>query len=587
MGIRLSGFLEFDENNIPSNILFGDTYYSKMGGLDETYEVFIRPTEIDKKIKIQNDIIIGETGFGTGLNFLAVLKEFEESAAPNATLQFYTFEKYLMDAENAGLAHSNFPQIKDQSEKLLRNWPKNVKGLHSIEIVPRVFLNIFIGDANETMELCEFKADAWFLDGFAPSKNPDFWNDTIFSQIARLIKPDGIIATYSVASLVREGLQKSGFVFEKLAGFANKKHRLIARPQIPTPSQTHKKAEEIVIIGAGIAGLCLGHYAAKFGIKATIFDNDIEGKFKASNNPRGICMPRLDRTETTQSRFFKTAYLHALRFYEDLGIGFERTKIKEPAKSERDIEKFQIFAKNPPLPPEFLTIEEGTLIHNSALVEPPIVCDKLRESLEIRGEAIKEIIRREDKWILIGENNEEVLRTNILINAAGAGTNKLLNGELPISGREGVVSISDFEWPKGEMPIAAGGYAIPFQDKTIFGATFERVKLEKVPEILEDSHEKNLENIAKFAPELANKLKNSNITGRASMRAASKDQIPIAGEIRDRLFVLGALGSRGFSLAPFLAQMLIMQIAHGNLSVETQVAKLVSPHRFGNQFSNI
>lgn len=582
-----SDIFTFDENKIPTNTLFGDTYYSKMGGLEETYEVFIRATKTDELIRTADNIVIGETGFGTGLNFLAVLKEFETNAKKGARLHFYTFEKYLMGREIAQKAHANFPEIAKQSEKLLKHWPPNVKGLHSIEISDRVFLNIFIGDANETMKLCDFKADAWFLDGFAPSKNPDFWNADIFSQIARLIKANGLIGTYSVASIVRDGLSKSGFEYEKLKGFANKKHRLIARPIAIQHDEKKSDPKNIIIIGGGIAGLSVAHFGEKFGFSCTLFDGDLNGDIKASNNPRGICMPRLDRLDTIEARFFKTAYLHALRFYQDLGNGFESTKIKEPAKNQRDIEKFEKFKSNPPLPEEYMEVCDNHILHEGALIEPPLICQKLRSGKNVKHETIVNIKRLENGWAVFGKNENELARADILIIAAGAQTKSLLVGELPLSGREGVVSIANFHWPQNKTPIASGGYAIPFKDQTLFGATFERVDLEKVPEILKDSHKKNIETIAKFDEDLARDLTNSEITGRASMRVVSKDKLPIAGEISAGLYVLGALGSRGFSLAPFLAQMIISKIADNNLSVETPIASLICPKRFGNLFSNI
>lgn len=580
-----SELFEFDENQIPSNTLYGDTYYSKMGGLDETYEVFINATKIDQKLKSQNHVVIGETGFGTGLNFLAVLKEFEKAANPNSHLSFYTFEKHLMGPEFAARAHAKFPEISAQSQKLLKNWPPAIKGLHSIEICTNVFLNIFIGDANETMGLCNFKADAWFLDGFAPAKNPDFWNDEIFAQIARLIKPDGLIATYSVAAIVREGLSRAGFEYEKLTGFGNKKHRLVARPP-STFAPPNPNIDEIIIVGGGIAGLSLAHYAKKFDIKPIVFDNDLDGNFKASNNPRGICMPRLDRLDNTEARFFKTAYLHALRFYRNIDAGFAPSKIKEPAKNQRDIEKFQKFKNQPPLTDDFVEIHDEFLLHNAALIEPPIVCEKLREDIKIKPDKVKKIQKSENSWVVLDEYNQILARAKTIIIAAGAQTNSLIGNQFPLSGREGVVSIADYQWPLNEIPIASGGYAIPFKNQTLFGATFERTSLEKTPEILENSHTKNIETIAKFAPELSQNLAKSIISGRASMRVVSKDKLPIAGVIDEGLYVLGALGSRGFSMAPYLAQMIITQIATTNLTIEKGIAELLKPNRFGNLFSS-
>jgi tRNA 5-methylaminomethyl-2-thiouridine biosynthesis bifunctional protein len=580
--------IEFDENNIPINLDFGDSYYSKSGGLEETNAVFIDACKLREKFAKQKTIIIGETGFGTGLNLLAVWDIWQNLRRPNAILHFYTFEKFLMQRETAKQALEKWPQLANLAQLLLQKWPMNIGGIQRIWLDTQTALNIIVGDAQETMAKQDFLADAWFLDGFAPRANPDFWGQDIFTQIKRLSKPNVRIGTYTVAKIVRDGLAAVGFEFAKQKGFATKRERLEAwlEDSMPVQQTQLPNPKKIAIIGGGIAGSALVYSLAKRGYEITIFDNDIKGDFKASNNPRGLLMPRLDRTDDELSQLFKHSYLYTIQELQKFeGQGFNKTNIVEFGKTQRDFDKFAIFAQNPSLDSEHLEIDEKQLLHkNAGMAYPWQICEKLRGEIELTPLEIVKINQQNNGFELIDENNQSHIFDYVIL-ANGSALNQLCPIPLPIEGRMGQVSITKGKYFEHNLPLSAGGYSVPFEDGFVFGATFEPVKLDEKLVVTQDGHQRNIENLGKFAPYLSQNIDCQNLLGRTSMRVVVYDKKPIADEIPDykNMYVLGALGSRGLSMALFLAEIIASKINDEPLPIELNSYYHASLQRFNKQ----
>ncbi len=232
--------------NAPVSTRFDDVYYSEENGLEETGFVFLKGIEAPDCWMGKNNFVIAETGFGTGLNFLATYRDWIKSGA-TGQLIFISAEKYPLSAEALVEAHKKFPELASYSQELCAAWPPAVEGLHQ-----RLFANgkiqllLLFGDANETFQDIHATVDAWYLDGFAPSKNPEMWTDKLFDHIARLSKQGTCFATFTAAGFVRRALQARGFHVEKVPGYGRKRERLIgalgaaacktARQKDPIPS---------------------------------------------------------------------------------------------------------------------------------------------------------------------------------------------------------------------------------------------------------------------------------------------------------------------------------------------------------------
>lgn len=211
---------------------FQDVYFSTDNGLLETDYVFLQGNNLAMRwlhadLQLFN---IAETGFGTGLNFLCTAKYWLETAPQHAKLHFISVEKYPLNTKDITTALNLWPQIQAISEPFLAQYESLISGTQSITLFNnRVQLSLLIGDATECFNQVNDKMDAWFLDGFAPAKNPDMWQGELFKQMARLSKLNTTFATFTSAGDVRRGLINADFEVKKRAGYGKKREMLTGR----------------------------------------------------------------------------------------------------------------------------------------------------------------------------------------------------------------------------------------------------------------------------------------------------------------------------------------------------------------------
>lgn len=219
-------------NGQPFASAFQDVYFSTDNGLLETDYVFLQGNDLvarwlDADFQTFN---IAETGFGTGLNFLCAAKAWLATAPQQAKLHFISVEKYPLSFQDITTALNLWPQLNTVSELFLAQYEPLTNNAQSISLYKnRVQLSLLIGDATECFSQINDKIDAWFLDGFAPAKNPDMWQTELFQQMARLSKPSTTFATFTSAGDVRRGLINAGFEVSKRAGFGKKREMLTGR----------------------------------------------------------------------------------------------------------------------------------------------------------------------------------------------------------------------------------------------------------------------------------------------------------------------------------------------------------------------
>ncbi len=223
------------QNGQPFSSQFNDVYFSSDNGLAETQYVFIEQNQLIKRFKAlqTNQFTIAETGFGTGLSLLSTWKLWQEYAPPKATLHFISCEKYPITEQDLAKGHQQWPELSDLSGKLIEQYQININDTREITLdIENIKLTLLLDDASialSQLNFNELKINAWFLDGFAPSKNPDMWTDNLFNQMARLSDENTTFATFTSASAVRQGLQKAGFTVNKLPGFGKKREMLAGK----------------------------------------------------------------------------------------------------------------------------------------------------------------------------------------------------------------------------------------------------------------------------------------------------------------------------------------------------------------------
>jgi len=346
---------------LPISNQFDDVYYSSDGGLDESRHTFIDHSFLqqrwqDPQTPLPYNFCIGETGFGTGLNFLLSWQLWQRQQ-PGGQLHFISIEKYPLSADDLRRAHLAWPELANLSQALRRQYPAVLsRGLHTIQCSNKVFLHLIFDDVLDGLERVKHSQhpafashnriiDAWYLDGFTPKKNPAMWCRKVLADIAELSKPKASFATFTAASQVRRDLQELGFECHKASGFGLKRELLYGQLPAdlveqkrlqeqalqgkaesfnsPFPAPWYLKQEQpqvktAAIIGGGIAA-CLSAYAlSQQGIKVTLVEANAELAQAGSGNPQAVIYGKLSHREESLSQYNLLALQFAHNFYRPL-----------------------------------------------------------------------------------------------------------------------------------------------------------------------------------------------------------------------------------------------------------------------------
>ncbi|MGJ8527573.1 tRNA (5-methylaminomethyl-2-thiouridine)(34)-methyltransferase MnmD [Maritalea sp.] len=222
--------LEWHENDRPFSPQFNDHFFSHNDGRLECDHVFLKGNNVQKRWLEATRFSIGELGFGTGLNLLETWRQWCELRQPGQQLHFTSFELYPMSADQIQRAIGPWPMLEEYCKILVKHWPNALKG-ELIKLDDQTSFQLSVGDAREQLPSWQHKADAWFLDGFSPSKNPEMWEEGLMNALAKKTNINGTLATYTVAVWVRRNLKAAGFEVEKSPGHAGKNQMIRGRLQ--------------------------------------------------------------------------------------------------------------------------------------------------------------------------------------------------------------------------------------------------------------------------------------------------------------------------------------------------------------------
>ena len=344
--------VSFDTQGTPESALFSDIYFSRKNGIAESTYVFLEGNELSTRFSnptrkdAPNKVwVIAETGFGTGLNFLLTAALFLTKASPSARLHFVSFEKYPLlpnDLERAirALKSKDINHLEALAEQLYARYPTFLPGLHRLHIHPRITLDIHFGDVLEQLpswaETNPRCADAWFLDGFAPRKNPGMWQPELYRAIAISMAPQATLATFTATGHVRRGLQRAGLIMHRRPGFGRKRDMLVGKiAKLAHPSKyapalaqllsahcdgavSECETADITIVGDGIAAASLLYALRDNPQHIHLYSQALEPAAGASGNAQGAVYPLLQADWTPASNFFSRANDYALATYRDV-----------------------------------------------------------------------------------------------------------------------------------------------------------------------------------------------------------------------------------------------------------------------------
>ncbi len=209
--------IEWKDNGVPVSSMFDDPYFSLDNGVEETRHVFLEGNDLP--FRFRDGFRIGELGFGTGLNLLVAWEAWAKKGS-NGTLHFTSFEAFPMSKDDMAQAHKLFPDFNGKRDALLDAWTPEGGEI----TFPGLKLTVIIGDARLNLPVWDGVADAWFLDGFAPAKNPELWEPDLLEDVGRHTAHMGTAATYTAAGSVRRALEAAGFAVERTKGYGRKRH---------------------------------------------------------------------------------------------------------------------------------------------------------------------------------------------------------------------------------------------------------------------------------------------------------------------------------------------------------------------------
>ncbi len=218
--------IDWRDGDIPVATRFDDPYYSVDDGLSETRHVFLRGNRLPQRFA--PGFHIAELGFGTGLNLLAAWQAWRESGQ-KTPLRYTGFEAFPMRPCDMEKALAPFQELEPFATELLAGWAKDRTSLH----LEGLEAQIILGDARDKIHEMDARADAWFLDGFAPTRNPELWQPELLLEVAKRTRPGGTFATYCAAGHVRRSLTNAGFTVARLGGFGRKRHMTAGVSEVP------------------------------------------------------------------------------------------------------------------------------------------------------------------------------------------------------------------------------------------------------------------------------------------------------------------------------------------------------------------
>ncbi|MBI3524391.1 MAG: bifunctional tRNA (5-methylaminomethyl-2-thiouridine)(34)-methyltransferase MnmD/FAD-dependent 5-carboxymethylaminomethyl-2-thiouridine(34) oxidoreductase MnmC [Betaproteobacteria bacterium] len=617
--------LTYTADGTPYSAEYGDVYHSAAGGLEQARHVFLGGNRLlseHARWRGRERFVIVETGFGLGLNFLATWQAWRDDPQRSARLHFVSFEKHPFTATDLAVLHQRWPQLADCSRHLLKQWPPLLPGAHRLHFDDeRVTLTLFLGDAQALLPKLRARADAFYLDGFAPDKNPELWSPQIFSGLARLAANDATLATWTVSAAVRKGLSASGFVIETAPGFSPKREMSrgvfrIKRDATVAPSQRHA-----MVIGAGLAGCAVAERLAARGWQVTLIDAASAPAQGASGNPAGVLRPQPSLDDNPLARLSRAAYLYALRHLHtltdaNLPLRWDDCGVLYLARDPVHEESQRRIADSHASTPDYLRFVErseaaalacwpvstsGWWFSGGGWVQPASLCraNLQRHAGRIQscfGRAVERIQRHGEQWHAMDAAGG-VIDTAPLLILANATDGRRLAGELPLRNARGQVSLlPQSTTPPVEIVVCQDGYITPAVDGLhCIGASFS-VDDEKTEARLADHHE-NLARLDTMLPGYTGNIDPAALAGRVGFRSITQDRMPIIGAIpatniaptstrmaniprQPGLYGLLGLGSRGLVWATLAAELLAAQIEGEPLPLEGDLVDAVDPARF-------
>lgn len=619
--------LAFTSDGTPYSAAYDDLYHTVAGGLEQARQVFLAGNDLPGRWCAQERFVILETGFGQGLNFLATWQAWRDAPERPRRLHFLSVEKHPFSAADLALLHANYPELAELSARLRAAWPELTSGFHRLEFVDpglgTVILTLAFADAIAAVPQFVGEAQAIYLDGFSPAKNPELWSPQLLREIGLMAAPDATVATWTVAGSVRKALADAGFTVEKGPRFGFKRHTLSAwRSNSIEDAATPASERHAIVIGAGLAGCLIGERLAARGWRVELIERRDDVAQETSGNLTAAMLPVLSLDDNRMSRLNRACYLYGLRQLADWqrsgsAIDWSACGVLQIARDAAHADKQrEILARNgfPADFVRFVDADEGAALAGlpvagtgwwfagGAWVNPASLCraalvragDRLHAQFNCH---VEEIEYDGAQWTLRDAAGATLASAPQLILAGATDIVRLAPAaHLPLFRFRG--QVSHLPAP-AETPLHAvvcrEGYATPaYRNVHCVGASFHRGG---EAAISDSDHAANLERLQRMLPGYCADATPATVSGRVGFRPVSPDKLPIVGQLhhpdarpqgRDfsaverwpGLHVASGYGARGLVWSMLMAELLASELEGEPLPLESELAATVDPARF-------
>lgn len=635
--------LAWAADGTPISTSYDDVYHSTEGGLEQTRHVFIAGNALPQRWQGRSDFVILETGFGLGLNFLATWQAWRNDAARCERLHFISTELHPLRRDDLTRLQARWPELAELAMQLQAVWPPLTPGFHHLLLDGgQVMLTLLFGDANATLPQLTGRADALYLDGFAPQKNPQLWSPELLQQLTLHAAEGATLASWCVAGNVRTPLKALGWQLRKQPGYAHKWQMLTGTlNSAAEDSEAPGGPSDAIIIGAGIAGCSMAEALARRGWTITLLERNAAPAQEASGNPAGLLHPMLAKDDNLAARFSRAAYLYSRRLLQRLDDGhlpWSGMGMLELAADEDQAALQRACCRG--MPDDYVrwldqaaaseraglpVAAGGWWFPQGAWVDPAALCRALLAAAEqyhsgeppsgrqraqvsaggnpaagpvlsTRYNCEVNAIRHENgRWHALDLHGQSIASAQHLVLANAHAASQLVP-ELVLTLRRirGQLSYLPPQALAGlQTALCGAGYAIRTDAMAVIGASFVEDDADSTLRAAE--HADNLSKLAALLPGFAAPADSANLPGRVSFRTASHDRLPLVGTLpqarfrvqhslanlprQQGLHALLGFGARGLSWAPLAAEVLAATLSTGIAPLEQALLRALDPAR--------
>jgi tRNA 5-methylaminomethyl-2-thiouridine biosynthesis bifunctional protein len=560
-----------DDDGTPRSIAYGDVYHPRSGALAQARHVFLGDGALASQWRGRQRFVILETGFGLGNNFLATWAAWRDDRERCRGLHYIAVDESPPTRATIAAAVRD-PALAALATELADRWPPLTCNLHRLAFADAgVELLLAFGAASVWLPQLVAEVDAFFLDGFAPARNPAMWEPRLFKAMARLAAPCATVATWSAARAVRDGLAGAGFEVARAPGSGGKRDitrarfaprfqprpdpRRLAARDLPGAAASGLPDAEVVIVGAGLAGCGLASALARNGVRSLVLERNAEIASEASGNAAAIFRGVVHRRDGRHARFHRAAALAAAAAVRD---AIDRHGVRGSAsgllrvETRLDIDAMGAIVAAQGLPGDYVAALDAAAagriagIHlaspawhypGGGWVDPrglarAWLADAGADVRLRLGCAVGMLRREGDWWLVGGADGDPIARARAVVLCDGSGGTAILGaGAWPIRRQRGqidAIAASELEVVP-QVPIAGHGHVVrALPDEVWFGTS--TAWDDDDPAWRAVDRQRNLDRLAGLLSQpMAPRV--DSIPGRVAFRWVSDDRLPIVGAV--------------------------------------------------------